>query len=99
MRNRLSVGVSVVVILLMAQILALAVILPPKTVTLTWQYPLSSPDIVFNVYHSTNAALPLKQWLLMTNVSARTCSLTMQPGDHFFVVAASNRLTRLQSPL
>ncbi|HHY85022.1 MAG TPA: hypothetical protein GYA07_05740 [Verrucomicrobia bacterium] len=62
-----------------------------------WEYPISSPDIVFNVYHTTNLALPKWKWTLVTNVSGRSCMLIVQPGQHFFTVTASNKATGLES--
>ncbi|HLP76464.1 MAG TPA: hypothetical protein VK327_06035 [Candidatus Paceibacterota bacterium] len=97
MQKRLSVGL-VLLASLVGQFASFAVILPPpvKTVTLTWNYPVSDPEIVFNVYGTTNLALPLMQWPLLSTVTNLSCTLPMQDRC-FFTVTASNVVTGLES--
>jgi hypothetical protein len=77
----------------------LAVVLPPqpKTVTLKWNYPQLTPDIVFKVYSSTNLAMPLSKWPIYTNLTTTSCVVQVFPGNRFFTVSASNTTTRTES--
>jgi hypothetical protein len=74
-----------------------AIINPPsKKVQLQWRFPasLQTPDMVFKVYRSTNLAIPLKQWALLTNLPA-TVRMVELPADEargFFTLTASNYL-------
>jgi hypothetical protein len=98
MRNKLFAGVITLLISVAGRFDGHAVVvLPPQKVTLTWEYPISSPDIVFNVYHTTDLAAGAKGWTFLTNVTAKSCTLPVLPGNHFFTVTASNRITRLES--
>ena len=99
MRKLLSVGLVAVSVFLLGQFTGSAVILPPSTVTLIWDYPQPSADIVFNVYQSTNAAASLSKWKVATNVTVTTCTLPIQPGNCFYTVTASNKVTKLESRL
>lgn len=76
-----------------------AVILPPptKTITLMWDYPQLDPEIVFNVYSTTNIAAPVSQWSVVTNVKQLSCSLPLQDGNRFFTVSASNTVSGLET--
>ena len=68
----------------------------PRTVLLAWDYPvnLQTPDLIFKIYHSTNALLPLKNWPLLTNVpgTVRTAAIVANRPIEWFVVTASNFL-------
>jgi hypothetical protein len=100
MQKRLTVGLMVVLGFLALRLSSIAVVLPPpvvKTITLTWDYPQMSTEIVFNVYHSTSLMIPIKEWSLITNVINQSCVLAMQEGAHFFSVTASNLTTRMES--
>ena len=71
---------------------------PPSTnLTLSWNYPQTSPDIVFTVYSSTNLATPLGKWPVYTNVATTSCVVRIAPGNHFFTVKASNVIARTES--
>ena len=99
MQKRYLVVLLVFVLSLAARFEAMSVILPPgKTVTLNWSYPQNS-QIVFNVYQTTNLAISMRNWTLVTNVVQRSCVLPVQSGSHFFIVAASNTVTKLESQL
>lgn len=97
MQKRLLVG-SVLLASLVGQFASFAVILPPpvKTVTLTWNYPQSDPDIVFNIYGTTNLTLPAMRWPLISTVTNMSCTLPMLDCC-FFTVTASNVVTGLES--
>lgn len=100
MQKRLTVGLAVVFACIIARFSILAVILPPtKTVTLKWDYPYDMSGIVFNVYGTTNLGVPIEKWNLLTNVKELSCNIPMRTGMHFFTVAASNTVTKLQSEL
>jgi hypothetical protein len=99
MQKRFSVGLTVAIVTLVGLFSTLGVILPPsfKTVTLIWDYPQLDPQIVFNVYATTDLAEPISNWTLVTNVSTTSCVLPAQYDKQFFTVAASNTVTQLQS--
>lgn len=70
-------------------------------VTLQADYPTNavSTDLSFNLYSSTNAALPLSSWSVLTNVTYPGCmvngtnvqvTVPIQPGNMFFYMTASN---------
>lgn len=61
-------------------------------VTLEWDYPAADlPGMTFNVYHSTNAALPLASWPRLASVQGTNrLPLTVTPGPNLFVMTASN---------
>jgi hypothetical protein len=97
MLKQLTVGLIVVVVSMAARF-ASAVILPPgKRVTLSWNYSQISPEIVFNVYASTNLAAPARNWTLLTNVTALSCALPAVSPNQFFTVTASNTVTGRES--
>lgn len=87
---KLDVLVSFAILLILAGVLFAQTI--EKTVTLLWDYsPLS--NMTFNVYHSADPNAPLDRWQKLTNVVATNrLSLTVLPGEHYFIVTASNRL-------
>jgi hypothetical protein len=88
----------IVVVVSMVTRFASAVILPPtKRVTLSWNYSQISPEIVFNVYASTNLAAPARNWTLLTNVTTLSCSLSAASPHQFFTVTASNTVTGRES--
>ena len=79
-----------------------AAILPPpptKTALLIWDYPTLTPEIVFNVYQTTNLADPSSNWKVLTNVTATSCVIQMSGDTQFYAVTASNVVTHLESPL
>jgi hypothetical protein len=61
-----------------------------------WDYPADelSTDLTFNLYETTNASLPLSAWKRLKNLPGTTlsCTVQVQPGQHFFVLTASNYL-------
>lgn len=61
-------------------------------VTLAWDYPPAElTNITFKVYHSTSIALPLTNWVVLTNaISTNQVQVSIAPGVHFFSVTASN---------
>lgn len=70
-------------------------------VTLTADYDTNSisADLSFNLYHSTNIALPTGSWPVLTNVLYPACMvngtnvqivLPILPGQHFYLLTASN---------
>jgi hypothetical protein len=62
------------------------------SVTLRWDYPTNalSTNLVFNVRHSTDSAIPVANWPVLTNVAGTRTSVTvpLAPGHQFFVVSA-----------
>jgi hypothetical protein len=88
-------------VVLIGLLTSLAVFVPPpppgKTVTLIWDYPEISTNIVFNVYETTNLSLPMTRWKIVTNVRMLSCVLPVRNGAHFFAVTASNIATGLES--
>jgi hypothetical protein len=98
MQNRLTKGLLVLFAWLVIGFSSSAIILPPtKTATLKWDYPYEASEIVFNVYGSTNLSMPMRQWTLLTNVTALSCSVPIKANANFFTVIASNQVTRLHS--
>lgn len=74
---------------------ALAVVpLPPRSLSLAWDYPASaqSTDLVFKLYHSSDLSVPQTNWLVLTNVAGTNLAVTLSviPGAHFFYLTASN---------
>jgi hypothetical protein len=69
----------------------------PRTITLTWNYPQMSPDIVFKIYSSTNLGTPVSKWPVYTNLTSTSCVIPVLPGNRFFAVTASNMATRTES--
>jgi len=69
-------------------------IVPPRTFHVSWDYPSDrqTPDLVFNLYSSSDLSLPLKKWGLRTNIpgSLRSVVLTTDRTADFFVLTASN---------
>lgn len=64
-------------------------------VKLEWDYPPTElPGITFNIYHSTNLAVPLSNWTRITNVVGVTnVILPLIPtGQHFYYATASNAI-------
>jgi hypothetical protein len=99
MRTKLAVGILIVMGFLTARTTSLAATLPPqpKTVTLVWNYPQASPDIVFRIYSTTNLAMPLSKWPVYTNLTTTSCVVQVSPGSRFFTVSASNTVTGSES--
>ena len=64
----------------------------PRTIVLSWDYPAEelTPDISFNVYHSSDISIPIRNWQVITNVPAPdlSVSLTVKSGAHFFAITA-----------
>lgn len=54
---------------------------------ITWT-DLNEIPVTFNVYHTTDIALPMNWWPWLTNVSTWTWSGDLGPGLHFFGVKA-----------
>ncbi len=64
---------------------------PNGHIRLTWDYPAAEmTDTTFNVHYSTDLAVPMTSWLVMTNVSTTNVDLTITPGKMFFYVTATN---------
>lgn len=64
---------------------------PRSTATLTWDYPTNElSGMRFNLYSSTNAALPISTWPLLTNVSGTNVTVQINPGQCFYFCTASN---------
>lgn len=100
MQKKFFAGLITTVIAFTGLFHAQGVILPPppsKTIALSWSYPEVNTQIVFNVYATTNLAVPIDKWTLITNVSSTSCVLPAQFNSQFFTVAASNTVTKLQS--
>lgn len=74
---------------------------PPRSVTLSWDYPTNelSTDIVFKVWTSTDVTVPVTNWTLITNVVGTNTSVTfsVQPGVHFYALTASSVFWKLDS--
>lgn len=64
----------------------------PTVVTLLWDAPTNgvSPDMSYNLYSAGALTLPLTNWAVVTNTTNQTVTLSIQPGNHFFFVTASN---------
>jgi len=101
MRKRLTLGFLIVAISPVFHSASMAAVIPPppKTLTLRWNYPQMSPDVVFNVYSSTSLGVPVKQWPAYTNVTTTSCVVRIVPGlgSRYFAVTASNKVSRLES--
>jgi hypothetical protein len=99
MWKRLTFSFVIVSISLVFHSASMAAVIPPppKTLTLRWNYPQISPDIVFNVYSSPNLSVPVKKWPVYTNVTTTSCVVRVAPGSQFFTVTASNKVSRLES--
>jgi hypothetical protein len=71
-----------------------AATLPSGSVTLAWDYPTNelSPNLTFNLYSTTNVTASVTSWPLLTNIVGTNlqASITVQPGQRFFVMTASN---------
>lgn len=64
---------------------------PRSTATLTWDYPTNElASVRFNLYSSTNVALPASTWPLLTNVSGTNVVVQINPGQCFYFCTASN---------
>jgi alpha/beta superfamily hydrolase len=65
-----------------------------EIVTLAWQHGASGPDpaTTYRIYHSTDVALPVAQWAEVAQIAGDQTnhSLNIMPGEHFFVMNASN---------
>ena len=65
-------------------------------VRIVWDFPasLETPELIFKLYHSTNLAVPLRQWPLLTNIpgNVREVPVSINQPQEFFVLTASNRL-------
>ena len=71
------------------------VVTPPNGhCRLAWSYDTNelSTNLTFNFYETTNVALPMSQWPMLTNVAGTnlTVDIDIVPGAHFFVMTASN---------
>jgi hypothetical protein len=64
------------------------------TIRLTWNYPTNELAGIdkFKIYFSTNAAAPLTNWVVLTNVTspALTATVALAPQAGFFFCTASN---------
>jgi hypothetical protein len=67
-----------------------------KTIRILWSYAIASqtPDLVFKIYHSYDAAVAVRYWPLLTNVpgSVRSVTVPMNQPREFFILTASNYL-------
>ncbi len=68
-----------------------------------WIYPpdASISNLTFAIRHSTNLALPIMQWSVLTNITASanpSLLVTTQPGQHYFAVTAPDLLNGSNSP-
>ncbi|GEM_PF-3242296 len=100
MQRKFFVALTVLIASTAVWLSSHAVILPPpatKKITLSWDYPETDSQIVFNIYETTDLSVPMNQWNLVTNVTERSCTLSIQDGCHFFTVSASNTLSGLES--
>lgn len=58
-------------------------------ITLQWDAPVQG--VTFNVYHSPDATAPVSTWQRLTNVvGTNRATVTVIPGEHYFIVTASN---------
>lgn len=68
----------------------------PKTVRLIWTYPADevTPELGFVIFSSTNIAIPLTNWLVLTNApgTSRSLVITAVPGKNYFAMKATNAL-------
>ncbi len=66
----------------------------PCSVTFAWDYQKSNmtPDLVFKLYGTSNSALPVTNWTLLTTVFGTNLQVVVDvlPGAQFFVLTASN---------
>lgn len=61
------------------------------TVDLSWTYsPSEVSNVTFNIYFSTNVALPTTNWTLITNISGTNVTIQVSPGQGFYFATASN---------
>lgn len=63
---------------------------------LVWTYPqqMETPDLVFNVYHTSDLTVPLRQWPLLVTVpgTARSVAIAANQPHEFLALSASNSL-------
>jgi hypothetical protein len=63
-------------------------------IKLAWEYPPEkmNPDLLFEIYSTTNIAVPTPLWQNITNVVGTNTSveLVIEPGQRYFVMVASN---------
>lgn len=75
-------------------LLAVAASPPSGRVRLAWDYEPTelSTNLTFVLRHSTSIATPLTNWLVLTNVVGTNLTIEVQitPGQHYFVLTASN---------
>lgn len=66
----------------------------PQLVILAWDYPTNElrAELSFKLYTSTNLAVPMTNWLVLTNVAGTNlaAAVRIEPGEHFFTLTASN---------
>ncbi len=62
---------------------------PNGHIRLLWDYPVDA-DTTFNIHYSTDLAVPMTSWLVLTNVSTTNVDLDITPGKMFFYVTATN---------
>ena len=69
------------------------------TLTADWDTNVTSADLVFKVYTSSDVASPLTNWTVLTNVSWPGCmtngtnivvNVPLTPGQHYYFMTASN---------
>lgn len=70
---------------------------PFPSVTLMWDYPELTPEIVFNVYQSTSLQVPMENWELVHTTAETKCVIPATAGAQFFTVTASNIVTGVES--
>ena len=74
----------------------------PKTVTLAWD-PIPpaeiTPDLTVRIYHETSLVVPKALWVMLAEVPAtnNTATITLQPGQHFFVAKSYSAFWKLES--
>ena len=72
----------------------MSIVAPGKTFRIAWDYPVTreTPDLVFNVYSTSDLSVPMRQWALRTTVpgSARSVQVLADNPQSYFVLTASN---------
>lgn len=79
-------------VLILFSVLAFSAFAQPRSAaTLSWDYPTNElASVRFNLYSSTNVALPVSTWPLLTNVSGTNVVVQINPGQCFYFCTASN---------
>ena len=87
-------GRLLALILLVSLTASAAIISPEPKIKLEWDYPIDqlSPDLRFNIYHTTDISVPVSQWKVLISVVGTNLSVMLPKleGPQFFAITASS---------